>query len=174
MASYKNMNNEIITPDIEFEQKPENQEFLVGMPKDLKDMDARKWAFKPGNPLAEFIACTRKLALKIGDYLFVHAGIVPQIAKKYPNIGDLNKLLSLYLWDTDNDGEKLIKNPELYQDIFGPDVIKGQTILNPSDRKHDYFKIHFPINKIKGLLKNNHYIFDLKNIVDLQDSNDRL
>ena len=119
---------------MEFEKKEENKEFLKGMPSDLKNMEARKWAFKPGNPLAEFIACTRKLALIIGDNLFVHAGIVPEIAKKYPDIGDLNKLLSLYLWDK-------LENPELYQDIFGPDVVKGQTIINSSNRKHDFFKI---------------------------------
>lgn len=133
---------------MEFEKRPDNQEFLKGMPSDLKNMEARKWAFKPGNPLAEFIACTRKLALIIGDNLFVHAGIVPEIANKYPNIGDLNKLLSLYLWDK-------LENPELYQDIFGPDVIKGQTIINSSNRKHDFFKISPLWNRKYGNLNNN-------------------
>jgi hypothetical protein len=133
---------------MEFEKKPDNIEFLKGMSSDLKNMEARKWAFKPGNPLAEFIACTRKLALIIGDNLFVHAGIVPEIAKKYPNIGDLNKLLSLYLWDK-------LENPELYQDIFGPDVIKGHTIINSSNRKHDFFKISPLWNRKYGNLTNN-------------------
>lgn len=116
-----------------FESDSNNKKFLKNMPKELKNMDARKWAFKPGNPIAEFLACTRKLALIIGNNLFVHAGIVPQIAKKYPNIGDLNKLLSLYLWDK-------LDNPELYQDIFGPDIIKGQTMIGgPSNR--DYYRM---------------------------------
>ena len=133
---------------MEFEKRPDNKEFLNGMPSDLKNMEARKWAFKPGNPLAEFIACTRKLALIIGDNLFVHAGIVPEIAQKYPNISDLNKLLSLYLWDK-------LENPELYQDIFGSDVIKGQTIINSSNRKHDFFKISPLWNRQYGNLNNN-------------------
>jgi len=133
---------------MEFEKKPDNQEFLTGMPSDLQNMEARKWAFKPGNPLAEFIACTRKLALIIGDNLFVHAGIVPKISAKYPDIGDLNKLLSLYLWDK-------LENPEIYQDIFGSDVIKGQTIINSSNRKHDFFKISPLWNRQYGNLSNN-------------------
>lgn len=139
-VSYKNY--------MEFEKKPENQEFLLNMPEDKKDKEAREWAFKPGNPIAEFVACTRKLALIIGDNLFVHAGIVPEIAKKYPDIGDLNKLLSLYLWDK-------LENPELYQDIFGPDVVKGQTIINSANRKHDFFKISPLWNRKYGNLKDN-------------------
>jgi len=124
-VSFKNYMN--------FENNEYNKKFLKNMPKELKNMDSRKWAFKPGNPIAEFLACTRKLALIIGNNLFVHAGIVPQIAKKYPNISDLNKLLSLYLWDK-------LDNPELYQDVFGPDIIKGKTIIGgPSNR--DFYNI---------------------------------
>ena len=40
--------------------------------------------------------------------------------------------------------------------------------------KHDYFRINYPIAKIKGILKNKHYIFDLKSSIDLSHSNDRL
>ena len=40
--------------------------------------------------------------------------------------------------------------------------------------KHDYFRINYPIEKLKGLLKNKHYIFDLKNSLDADQSNDRL
>ena len=133
---------------MEFEKKEENQEFLKGMPSDLTNMEARKWAFKPGNPLAEFLACTRKLALKIGSNLFVHAGIVPKIAKKYPNIGDLNKLLSLYLWDK-------LENPEMYQDVLGSDIIKGKTMLNRYQKRTNFFKISPLWNRQYGLLKNN-------------------
>ena len=139
-VSYKNY--------MEFEKQEENQEFLKNMPNGLTNMEARKWAFKPGNPLAEFLACTRKLALKIGNNLFVHAGIVPKIAKKYPNIGDLNKLLSLYLWDN-------LENPELYQDVFGSDIVKGKTIIDRSQKKSNFFKVSPLWNRQYGLLKNN-------------------
>lgn len=57
---------------------------------------ARKNAFKPGSKYANFLACTRPMSIVIGDNLFVHAGIIPEIAKKY-NIEDMNKLLQLYL-----------------------------------------------------------------------------
>ena len=139
-VSYQNYMN--------FEEDPNNQEFLKGMPKDLKNMEAREWAFKPGNPMAEFIACTRKLALIIGDHLFVHAGIVPKIAKKYPNISDLNMLLSLYLWDKLDD----VHN---YQDIFGTDIVKNETLLTNSSKKKYFFKNSPLWNRQFGNMKDN-------------------
>ena len=74
-VSYKNYST--------FEGDKNNQEFLSNLPENLKGMDARKWVFKPGNPIANFLACTRKMSLKIGDSLFVHAGILPEISQKY-------------------------------------------------------------------------------------------
>ena len=106
---------------LDFQNKPENQEFLIG--NNQTDMEARAWGFKPGNPISEFLACTRRLVLKIGSTLFVHAGIVPEIAKKYNNLNDLNKILAIYLWGG-------LKNPEVFQDVLGSDVVKGQTIIN--------------------------------------------
>jgi len=139
-VSYQNYKN--------FESDPENENFLKGMPSDLTDMEARKWAFKPGNPLADFVACTRKLALIIGDHLFVHAGIVPKIARKYPNISDLNMLLSLYLWDK-------LDNVEKYQDIFGTDVMKGRTPSTTVSKKKDFFKTSPLWNRQFGNMKDN-------------------
>jgi hypothetical protein len=67
----------------------------------------RKWAFQKGNKISNFLGCTRQMAIIIGNNLFVHAGILPGIAKKY-SIKHLNQILSLYLWDklTDNDNYK--------------------------------------------------------------------
>lgn len=73
-------------------------------------LTARKYAFKPGNEIANFLACTRQMALIIGSNLFVHAGIVPEIANKY-SVTDLNKILSLYLLDQ-------LENPRDFSDIF--------------------------------------------------------
>lgn len=72
--------------------------------------EARQWAFKPGNPISDYLACTRQMALIIGSNLFVHAGLLPIIAKKY-SVKSLNQLMSLYLWD------KLGK-PGDYNDVF--------------------------------------------------------
>ena len=73
-------------------------------------MDARKYVFAPGNHISNFLACTRQVALIIGSNLFVHAGILPSIATKY-KINDINKLMSLYLFDK-------LKDTNEYNSIF--------------------------------------------------------
>tara|TARA_B110000879_G_C11136938_1_gene498550 strand:- start:574 stop:1647 length:1074 start_codon:yes stop_codon:yes gene_type:complete len=65
----------------------------------------RREKFKPGNEIANFLACTRKTALVIGKNLFIHAGIVPEIANKY-NVNDINRIIALYLFDKLNDKNK--------------------------------------------------------------------
>jgi hypothetical protein len=49
------------------------------------------------------------MALIIGSNLFVHAGILPYIAKKY-SVENLNKLLSLYLWNMLGEHKKEYKD----------------------------------------------------------------
>jgi hypothetical protein len=73
-------------------------------------LTARKHAFAPGNEIANFLACTRRIALIIGSNLFVHAGVVPYIAQKY-KIDDMNKILILYLFNE-------INNPKTFNDLF--------------------------------------------------------
>jgi hypothetical protein len=73
-------------------------------------LEARKYAFAPGNDIANFLGCTRQMALIIGSNLFVHAGIVPEIIKKY-NVNDLNTILSLYLFNE-------LNNPQEFHDLF--------------------------------------------------------
>jgi len=94
-------------------------------------MTARKLMFKPGNEIAEFMACTRKLALVIGSNLFVHAGILPEISRKY-NISDMNQLLSLYLMDS-------IEHRELinYADLLGPEILNN--ISNTNENVGEYY-----------------------------------
>ncbi len=72
--------------------------------------NGRKAAFEPGNKIASFLACTRKMALIIGSNLFVHAGMVPQMIAKY-KIDDMNKLLTLFLLNE-------MQQPELFKDLF--------------------------------------------------------
>lgn len=70
----------------EFEYKTEN--------KIYKGPKGRENAFKPGGPLADYIACTRISILVIGSSLFVHAGVLPALATdlKYLNIDNEDKL----------------------------------------------------------------------------------
>jgi hypothetical protein len=77
----------------------------------IKDgKEARKFIFSPGNEIANFLACTRKVALIIGSNLFVHAGILPVIAHKY-KIDEINAIMSLLLLNE-------INNPHIFNDLF--------------------------------------------------------
>ena len=87
----------------EFENYDAPSEYKTGEEK-------RRWAFKQGNEISNFLGCTRHLAIKIGSNLFVHAGILPDVANKY-SIEELNRLLKLYLWNK-------LENKEKYNDIF--------------------------------------------------------
>ena len=70
----------------------------------------RKKDFSPGNKIANFLACTRQMAIIIGSNLFVHAGVVKEISEKY-TIKDLNVLLALYLFDE-------LDDPTYFSDVF--------------------------------------------------------
>lgn len=74
-------------------------------------MEARKHSFLPGNEIANFLACTRKVALIIGSNLFVHAGIIPEMVYKYNDITTINMILTLFLLNE-------LDNPHLYKDII--------------------------------------------------------
>jgi hypothetical protein len=93
------------------EYESEHKEYIsCNNKKFVSAMDARKWAFSPGNPIANFLGCTRQAGLIIGSNLFVHAGILPEIAEKY-SVKDLNTILSLYLWNK-------LESPEKYSDVL--------------------------------------------------------
>ena len=75
---------------------------------------ARKHAFQPGNEYAIRLACTRQSALIIGSFLFVHAGILPQLAKKMTveqiNLVVRNWLLVKISEDSDLKGVGTVKD----------------------------------------------------------------
>lgn len=56
----------------------------------------RKYIFRPGGELARVMARTRNVCMKIGDWVFVHAGIMPHISKKY-NIQAINQYMRDFL-----------------------------------------------------------------------------
>jgi hypothetical protein len=49
-------------------------------------LEARKHRFKPGHDIAKLLACTRLSCVVIGSCLFVHAGILPNLLNKLPDI----------------------------------------------------------------------------------------
>lgn len=88
-------------------------------------MELRKWAFSPSNPLANFLACTRRMVLIIGSNLFVHAGIIPDIVENF-GIDQMNTLLMEFLnnkIETQNNNYDLLfnhtKKSPLWTRIFG-------------------------------------------------------
>jgi len=68
--------------------------------------EIRKYLFKRGNKYARILACTRLTALIIGSNLFVHAAILPKLAKEY-NVQDLNIIVRKWLLKTISSKEKL-------------------------------------------------------------------
>lgn len=78
--------------------------------KSIDKYEARKEAFKPGNPIANFLACSKFGVLIIGSNLFVHAGMMPEIAKDY-SPDDINKIIKNYLFGK-------IKDPIEYEKIL--------------------------------------------------------
>lgn len=75
-------------------------------------LKSRKYYFQPGNKYSNFLACTRQTAIIVGSYLFVHAGILPVLIKKYnltaKNINKINIYVKLWLLGLIK--EKRIKN----------------------------------------------------------------
>lgn len=64
-------------------------------------VEARKYAFKPGNQIANMMACTRLACVNIGKHLFVHAGIIDSLISEI-NITDINDIetinIAIRLW----------------------------------------------------------------------------
>jgi len=102
-------------------------------------MEARKWAFSPGNPIANFLGCTRQLSLIICSNLFVHAGVLPKIAQKY-GVEEMNQVMSLFLWDKLNnqyDYKELLDSSDyspLWNRVFGSKMQSTEScnhLMNP-------------------------------------------
>lgn len=81
----------------------------------------RKEVFQPGGVLAKKLAETRHSILQVGSWVFVHGGIVPDMAKKY-SLDEVNKYVRDWLFgNEDNETKKAID--ELYHnddDSFSP------------------------------------------------------
>lgn len=89
--------------------------------------EKRKYAFERGNKYANFIACTRKSAVIIGSFLFIHAGVVLEHLKKY-GIDKRDKLEKL----NDNIASwilKLLDKKKIYEYIVSTKSIFWSRIL---------------------------------------------
>ena len=68
--------------------------------------------FKSGGKIAQKMAKTRNVIMRIGDWIFVHGGVTPNIAKKY-KIVEINDLMRRYL-----NGEKKLENDKRFRELF--------------------------------------------------------
>ena len=73
---------------MEFNKKKEKDIFKKR--KNIFKIDSKKKFYKNNN-LATFLACTRQSAIIVGDYLFVHAGIIDKLIKRF-NKSEDNRL----------------------------------------------------------------------------------
>ncbi len=72
--------------------------FTYSTPMSIKcfgGVEKRRDAFKPTGSIARRFACTRNVVLKVGSFLFVHAGIAPKHLTK--NIKEINQDMRDYL-----------------------------------------------------------------------------
>ena len=80
-----------------------DKNYLNQFNKNINDNEniknTREYAFKIGNEISNFLACTRKLCIIVGSNVFVHGGITSYIAQKY-NVYDMNTIVNLYLFDS--------------------------------------------------------------------------
>jgi hypothetical protein len=91
-----------------------NQQSIILEQNYLEGRKIRGKVFAKGQYLSQLLACTRPVSIIIGSNLFVHGGIIPQIANRY-SITSINKILTLYLLNK-------LKNEDInkYKDIFDP------------------------------------------------------
>ncbi|AYV79225.1 MAG: metallophosphatase/phosphoesterase [Faunusvirus sp.] len=108
-------------------------------------LSARKHAFAPGNEYATKLACTRNTALIVGNMLFVHAGILPQLARQY-SISDINQIVKKWLLNIDpgtpdKNVDNIINNEKispLWVRMFGTD---NKTVCENNRQTLQLYKI---------------------------------
>jgi hypothetical protein len=66
----------------------------------VEGLENRKRYFMRGSEMAKMIACTRNSGIIVGGLLFIHAGMLPKLAKKY-DITNINKLIKRWILGKD-------------------------------------------------------------------------
>jgi len=114
-------------------------DFRYSSNKDIEQQGGsalRKKIFAPGGFLFNRLSCTRNVVLKIGDFIFVHAGILPEHINENDKddfIKNINTLMRLYLqgkktWE-DNDIQKyfLDKRGVIWNRKYGGETPKCES-----------------------------------------------
>jgi hypothetical protein len=115
-VSYKGVHNDDFEgPNSKYKNK-DGSSFQDGI-------EGRKYAFRES--INKKLACTRQSAVIVGSFIFVHGGIVPELAKKY-NVEDINSIVREWLLkrlDDDNvDIDTIVNTPNespFWSRLFG-------------------------------------------------------
>jgi hypothetical protein len=110
---------------------------------DVGGIDIRKKIFRPGGELFNKLSCTRNVMVKIGNWMFVHAGILPKHLSSNENselnndeiIIKMNTLMRLFL-----QGKKTVDDPQIQQYFLSKDGLiwdRDYGSPNPSCEKWD-------------------------------------
>lgn len=110
-VSYKGIHNKDFQ---DIDGKKQNKEFRKKDGSSFNDgVEGRKFAFR--EKINETLACTRQSAVVVGSFIFVHGGIVPELAKKY-KVEKVNKVIREWLLkkidDNDDDLEIILNSPK--------------------------------------------------------------
>ncbi len=91
-------------------------DFRYASKKDIKMQggeELRKKLFEPGGDLFNKLSCTRNVILQIGNFIFTHAGIVPENLKDFNNsklfIKHVNNLMREFLQGKKDQNDEEIK-----------------------------------------------------------------
>lgn len=145
-------------------------DFRYASHKDIMNtggIEKRKNLYRPGGVLAKRLSCTRNVVIKVGSFLFAHAGVLPEmIGNKDKNdmIKYLNSLMRKYLQADKNLDDKDIEkyfmasNSILWNRTYGNDET-GES-CDKLDMVLDYFSVdgmiigHTPQNNITSKCNN--------------------
>lgn len=107
-VSYKGVHNK------DFEGVNQKKEYRKKDGSTFNDgVEGRKFAFR--EKINETLACTRQSAVIVGSFIFVHGGIVPELAKKY-KVEKVNSVIRKWLLkkidDNNDDVEVILNSPK--------------------------------------------------------------
>lgn len=108
-------------------------------------IDDRIDAFKPGGNLAKRFACTRNVVMKVGSFLFVHAGFLP----KHLNLSldQINQIMREYLI-----GQLSNENQKYFEDYFINQESLLWTRKLVGDHKCDLSKVILDKLELNGIV----------------------
>ena len=95
--------------------------------------------FAPSGEIAVYLACNRNSIMKIGDYIFVHGGLLPKKARQY-TLENINNIIREYLLghkqQQDADVQDLLVGKEspfwtrMFSDLLGGNSTEACGLLN--------------------------------------------